>query len=119
MEHHEGLIHHVQVLVDDILKGIKEQASPEFREILNTIPIRVLWESPEKDRYGDFFGVPLDESDMANAVAPDIVLYAAPLLEHSQHRQDILQTMVRKTLLHEVGHYLGLDHQQLKERGLD
>lgn len=117
MEHNDGLIQHVQGIVDRIIDDIKKKASPEFREILETIPIRVLWESPEKDRFGDFFGVPLDESD--GSVAPDIILYAAPLLEYSHHKQDELQAIVKKTLMHEVGHYLGLDHAELKERGLD
>lgn len=117
MEHNEGLIQHVQIIVNSILEEIKEKASSEFREILETIPIRVLWESPEKNRYGDFFGVPLDEGD--GSVAPDIILYAAPLLEYSHHKQDELQAMVKKTLMHEVGHYLGLNHEELKKRGLD
>lgn len=119
MEHNDGLIQHVQVIVDSIVDDIKKKASPEFCEILETIPIRVLWESPEKDRYGDFFGVPLDEGDGANMAPSDIILYAAPLLEHSHHKQDELQAMVKKTLMHEVGHYLGLNHGELKERGLD
>lgn len=115
MEHHQGLIHHVQSILDGILDEIRGKASSEFRDVLDSIPIRVLWESPEKDRFGDFFGIPLDEGDGPS----DIILYASPLLEHSHHKEEELRAIVKKTLMHEVGHYLGLNHNELRERGLD
>lgn len=119
MEHHDGMNHHVQMLVEELLEEICEKATPAFCDVLKSIPIRVLWESPEHDRYGDFFGVPLDEGDGLDSAPADIILYASPLLRDSHHEQNELRQMVKVTLMHEIGHYLGLNHAELKERGWD
>jgi len=117
MEHHEGMQTHVERLVEVMLQDLRAKASPEFAEILETIPVRVLWESPEHDRYGDFFGVPLDMGNGGEAVASDIIIYAGPLLAHSNGDDQELHRMTHKTLMHEIGHYLGLDHAELEKRG--
>ena len=119
MDHHDGLNHHVELIVEELLTEIKAKASPAFCDVLKSIPIRVEWESPEHDRYGDFFGVPLDLGDGSDSAPADIILYASPLLRDSHNSQEELRKMVKITLMHEIGHYLGLDHAELKTRGWD
>ena len=117
MEHVQGRIDHIHGIVQKLLHQLKEKSSPEFGEIIQAVPIRVLWDSEEHNRYGDFFGVPLDVSQEVNTIPGDIILYARPLLEESEHDEYRLHDIVKKTLMHEIGHYLGLDHHELTEHG--
>ncbi|HEY8947021.1 MAG TPA: metallopeptidase family protein [Polyangiaceae bacterium] len=54
----------------------------------------------------------------ASEVPTRIVLYAANLLEQSVD-EDQLRSEVETTVLHEVGHYFGLDENDLERMGLD
>ena len=50
---------------------------------------------------------------------PEIVLVADHLWEFSDHRADVYEHEIATTFLHELGHYLGLDEDDILERGLD
>lgn len=118
MEHHQGMCDHIHRIVEEHLEKIRREGSQELVQIIDTVPIRVLWDSPEEDRYGDFFGVPLDEGESVEGALADIVLYARPLWEEADGDAKKLYEHTVITLMHELGHYLGLDHQELAERGL-
>jgi predicted Zn-dependent protease with MMP-like domain len=47
-----------------------------------------------------------------------IVLYQRNLEHFAQDREE-LEEQIRITLLHEIGHYLGLNELDLEKRGLD
>jgi predicted Zn-dependent protease with MMP-like domain len=46
------------------------------------------------------------------------VLYQRNLERFARDREELVE-QIRITLLHEVGHFLGLDEEQLRERGLE
>lgn len=119
MDHNQGRIAHVETIIKGLLQDMHHRASPELQEVLASIPVRVHWDSPEHDRYGDFFGVPLDEGDGGASVAADIIIYAKPLWDECRGDEQELHRMTKVTLMHEIGHYLGLNHEELKERGWD
>lgn len=116
-EHQHTELAHIESLVDLAFEEIMQKESAAFREMVQRAHIRVLWDSPEHDRYGDFFGISIADSDGGNVTPPDIVVYARPIIEqfglHGNHVMD----QITKTLMHEIGHYLGLDHAALRERG--
>ncbi len=116
MHNQEHSIERVRAIVDHLLQTMCGLASDEFQRVLD-IPIRVLWDSPEHNRYGDFFGIPLNKARGGESIASDIIIYAHPLLQQFGHDEELFQRMVKKTLMHEIGHYLGLDHDELRERG--
>jgi predicted Zn-dependent protease with MMP-like domain len=67
--------------------------------------------------YGLFDGAPRGSSD-AEALPPRITIYARALAEDFPTDTE-LKSEVRKTLVHEIGHYLGLEESDLAGRGLE
>ncbi len=74
----------------------------------------------EPDILGLFVGEPHAErgSDPL-PLPPQIILYLENLVEYSDFQQDAYRLEVRRTFLHELGHYLGLEEDDLFVRGLD
>ncbi len=68
---------------------------------------------------GLFTGVPFS---MAIAVSqrlpPQIILFLENLWAYAQHDPARFRAQLRRTLLHEIGHYLGLSEAEVGGRGL-
>lgn len=56
---------------------------------------------------------------VSQALPPEIVLFIDNLRRASGGRAEAFRAEVRRTLLHEIGHYLGLDEDALFARDLD
>jgi len=70
---------------------------------------------------GIFRGSPLGDKasmDPWSHFPSSIVLYQKNLQRFARTRQELVEE-IRTTLLHEVGHFLGLDEEELAEMGLD
>lgn len=66
---------------------------------------------------GLYVGVPLVERYGADPIMPDcIYIYRLPILDICHTYDDVVRE-VRTTLLHEIGHYLGLNEQDLDRLG--
>ena len=66
---------------------------------------------------GLYVGVPLPERHLADPLLPDcIYLYRLPILSMCDSHDDVTQE-IRTTLLHEIGHYLGLNEHDLDRLG--
>ena len=50
---------------------------------------------------------------------PQIILFLENIWELAEEDEAVYREEIRTTLLHELGHYLGLDEIDLEERGLD
>ncbi len=64
---------------------------------------------------GDPFGVPESER---GPIPPRIFLYLDNLWDFAGGDDGAFREEVRITYLHELGHYLGLDEDEIEERGL-
>ncbi len=68
---------------------------------------------------GVFEGPARNEVRSGHAAAPPVIrLFLHSLREEADHQPAEFRTQVRVTLLHELGHYLGLDEEDLVRRGL-
>lgn len=70
---------------------------------------------------GVFHGTPLDERSPVVAehhLTAQIVLYQRNLERFARNHEELIE-QIGVTVLHEVGHLLGLDEDELYERGLD
>jgi predicted Zn-dependent protease with MMP-like domain len=97
----------------------------ELRAQASTVPVTydpcpsdaLLADGWEPDLLGLFVGVPYAHEGQAPC-PQQIFLFLENLWEEAAHDEPVYRTEVRKTYLHELGHYLGLDEDELDDRGL-
>ena len=74
----------------------------------------------ESDTLGLFVGCPLAETESApGELAAHIILFLKNLWDCAEGAEAVFRAEVRTTFLHELGHYLGLDEDDLLKRGLE
>ncbi len=87
----------------------EDDPSPEQRMQSHLLPTQTL--------FGLYQGTPLSERQgILDKTLPDkITLYRGPLCAVS-NSLPVLKERIRHTLWHEIGHYYGLNHDQIHER---
>ena len=105
---------------EDHVRAALDELPPHIAAALENVAVVVEDENPEDpDLLGLYHGVPLPErGDMAGSLPDTISIYRIPL-EESFRDPDELQEEIRITVLHELGHYFGLDEDRLAELGYD
>ena len=74
----------------------------------------------EPDTLGLFVGPEFAcEETTALPLPPQIILFLENLRDFSEGNEEFFREEVRTTFLHELGHYLGLDEDELTDRGLE
>jgi predicted Zn-dependent protease with MMP-like domain len=75
---------------------------------------------PEDTLFGLYQGVPLIHRGItADPVLPDkITLFQGPLEEACATEQELAE-QIRRTVVHEIAHHLGIDEERLAELGYD
>jgi predicted Zn-dependent protease with MMP-like domain len=111
-----------QAVVESTLRVLPKQLQAAAR----TLPITyepcpgraLIADGIEADTLGLFVGDSF--ADSADSPLPaQIILFLDNLWELAEAKEEIYGREVRTTLLHELGHYLGLDEDGLTERGLE
>jgi predicted Zn-dependent protease with MMP-like domain len=106
-----------------------QRALPEpLRALACTVPVHyetlpdadTLAEGFPEDILGLFSGDPHGSSlNQDQPQPPRIILYLENLWDYAEADRRIFRQEVRLTYLHELGHYLGWDEDELAARGLD
>lgn len=74
----------------------------------------------EPDTMGLFIGEALPDPEGSTPVlSPHVLLFLGNILDEAGGDVEAFRDEVKKTLLHEIGHYLGLDELELEDRGLE
>ena len=109
-------------LVADALDAIPPELSDEMENVAVVVED---WPTPEQldgrdgTLLGLYEGIPLTERGPLSyaGVMPDhITVFRGPLCELARDEDDLAE-QVRVTVLHEVGHYFGMDDDHLRELG--
>ena len=105
---------------DDHVAAALDSLPPHLAAALDNIAVVVEDENPEDpDLFGLYEGTPLPErGDMAGALPDRITIYRLPL-EDEFDDPGVLEQEIRITVLHELGHYFGLDEDRLAELGYE
>jgi len=103
----DGLPEELADRIDNVVVQVEDE--PAEDELI------ALGMDPETETlFGLYHGVALGERDPGGYSAlPDrVVVYRLPLLESCSSRRELLRE-IRLTVLHELGHYFGMDEEDL------
>jgi predicted Zn-dependent protease with MMP-like domain len=102
------------------VRAALDSLPPELAGALRNVAVVVEDENPEEpDLFGLYHGVPLPERGDDVGLLPDkISIYRIPL-EESFSDPDELREEIRITVLHELGHYFGLEEERIAELGYE
>ena len=113
-----------------IITQALEELPPEFQRVMENIDIQLRWRAtpgelrragvrPGGDLFGIYVGIPLTKRGHGySMVLPDrIIIYQLPHERHAR-TEDQMVEQARQTLLHEIGHYMGIDEHRLRELGI-
>jgi predicted Zn-dependent protease with MMP-like domain len=111
---------------EEEVKAVLRALPPPLRARVRDIPI-VFERVPGRDRVRDgvdpdlmglFVGDAVEEEDQ-HPEPTQVFLFLENIWEEAAHDAEEYRRQVRDTLLHEIGHYLGLDEDGLAERDLE
>ena len=111
------------------VRTLRRKLSPEVAQYADAIPV-VCFPAPtremiedeglEPDLLGLFVGPALDEAEgLDDPLPPEILLFLENLWDYAEEDAEIFREEVRRTYLHELGHYLGLEEDDMVSRDLD
>ena len=111
------------------VRNLRRRLSPEVARHADGIPV-VCFPAPtremieeeglEPDLLGLFVGPALDETaGLDDPLPPKILLFLENLWDYAEEEPEIFREEVRRTYLHELGHYLGLEEDDMASRDLD
>ncbi|MBI1886343.1 MAG: metallopeptidase family protein [Chloroflexi bacterium] len=112
-----------------ILRAL-EQLPAQFRDAIDNLDIEVRWRPTVAELrrarvrhgstlFGVYLGVPLPKRthDYTMTLPDKIIIYQEPHERFCATEEQMIE-QARKTLLHEIGHYLGIEERRLRELGL-
>ncbi len=112
----------------DVVGATQRRLPPEIRTLArgvavhyDTVPAEdVIADGFEPDILGLFAGDSYG-TELAHDLPapPQILLYIENLWDFAEQDLDVFRDEVRTTYLHELGHYLGWDEDDIAARGLD
>jgi predicted Zn-dependent protease with MMP-like domain len=113
---------HFEQVVDRVLDALPDWV---HRQIDNLVIVVEDWPTPEQDPNGEgllgiYEGVSLAErgSDYWGAMPDQITIFRQPHLRLGV-TGEALEEEIRRTVLHELAHHLGIDDERLQELGWD
>ena len=117
-------------LFDEVILSVLKELPPDLKGALESVQILVREKpspdqlkrsglEPGSDLFGLFEGLSLKDWPLGSErYYPDrITLFEEPLRRYFPEDED-LRREVRRTLLHELGHFFGFNEEELRQRGM-
>ena len=102
-------------LVVQAMEGVPEPFASALEEVAVVIEDRA--PAHMGSLFGLYQGVPLTHGrNPSGFLPPHISIYVHPMVDVCRSREQLVE-QVRITVLHELGHHLGMDEDQLEELG--
>jgi predicted Zn-dependent protease with MMP-like domain len=115
-------------LAAQTVESARRRLPPRIRDAVALVPVcyearpneTLCAEGYEPDLLGLFVGHAHGaELDEAQPLPPQILLFLENLWDYAGEDVEAYRDEVRLTYLHELGHYLGWDEEEIARRGLD
>ena len=116
-------------VAEEVVAGAKRRMPVAVREAAATVPVcyepfpnpAIQAEGWAPDILGLFVGQPHGTAFEAGAadLPPQILLFLENLWDYAEGDAAVYRDEVRLTYLHELGHYLGWNEEEIAQRGLD
>ena len=96
--------------LDEVAIVVEDEPSPEI--------LRDMGMDDDDDLLGSFTGHAITRRSVEESahLPPQIMIFRKPLMDMCRNREHLARE-IRKTLLHELGHYAGFDEDDLEEMG--
>lgn len=103
---------------EEFVSDALDALPPEFASQIDNVAVIVEDGSAESSLLGLYEGVPLTNRTLGySGVGPDrITIFRLPILARCRTEAEV-EDQVRRTVLHEVGHYFGIGDHRLRELG--
>jgi predicted Zn-dependent protease with MMP-like domain len=108
----------IEATLEALPKPLREQARKlpvSFKKVPNS---GLQADGIKADTLGLFAGSEFTD-DGGTVLPPQIILFLENLWDFAEGDEEVFCEEVRITFLHELGHFFGLDEDDLTERGLD
>ena len=109
--------------------ALRRQLPPEMARPAQGVPVVMLarptramirGDGLDPDLLGLFVGPSRAEgAESGDPLPPEILLFLENLWDYAEGDEDVFREEVRVTYFHELGHYLGLEEDELEDRGLE
>jgi predicted Zn-dependent protease with MMP-like domain len=115
-------------LADETVAATLRRLPPAVRDIAARVPVvhhdwpseEILGDEFEPGILGMFVGPPFDApTGETPEIAPHILLFLENIWDYAEGDPRTFREEVRLTYLHELGHYLGWDEDEVAARGLE
>ncbi|MFM2082126.1 MAG: hypothetical protein RL380_817 [Verrucomicrobiota bacterium] len=108
----------VETTLDSLPAALRDRAQP-LPVIFEPSPnADLVADGIAPDTLGLFYGPEFAEEEHS-PLPPQIILFLENLWDQAEANEEMFREEVRITYLHELGHYLGLNEDDLTARGLD
>ena len=113
----ELALNEIEATLVELPKPLREQAR-ELPVTFERVPSAGLQaDGIESDTLGLFTGSEFADGGLS-VLPPQIILFLENLWDFAEGEEEVFCDEVHTTFLHELGHFLGLDEDDLTERGL-
>jgi predicted Zn-dependent protease with MMP-like domain len=102
---------------EKLVETALEDIPPDLRSVMDNVVVLVDDTSPPGRLFGLYEGIPLTRRGRYSTAMPDrITIFKATICAACDSTEDVTR-LVRRTVVHEVGHHFGIDDARLRELG--
>ena len=115
-------------LANRVVENVQRSLPAGVREAASSLPViyepypdsELIADGLEPDILGLFIGHShLDEAGDSQSMPPQVLLFVENIWDLAENDEAVYRREVRITYLHELGHYLGWDEDEIARRGLE
>ncbi len=113
-----------------VVRQALDELPQVFQDALNNLDVQVRWAPtvherrrarlrPGSDLFGLYVGIPITKRTYGySMVLPDTILIYQRAHERHAGSETEMVEQARQTLIHEIGHYMGIDEDRLRDLGI-